>query len=99
MSLADPTPPVVLSRRQWLQAIGLPTLSRTLAEQAVAAEPKPAILPPLNRFPRMVQEYFVARVRALEQANLRTQAALRTKADAEAYVRAVRERIRLCFGP
>ncbi len=53
----------------------------------------------LNRFPRMVQEYFVERVGALHQERLQRLAALRTKADAEAYVRTVRERIRQAFGP
>ena len=50
-------------------------------------------LEPLNRFPRMVQEYFVRSVRRVEsQANSR-RAALKTEADAEAYVRDVREKI------
>ncbi len=53
----------------------------------------------LNRFPRMVQEYFVARMRQAQRWGLDAKAALRTKADAEAYVRGVRERARSCFGP
>jgi cephalosporin-C deacetylase-like acetyl esterase len=53
----------------------------------------------LNRFPRMVQEYFVDRVRAIEQAGIERRAGLKTKADAEAYVRDVREKIQQCFGP
>ncbi len=53
----------------------------------------------LNRFPRMVQEYFVTRVRQAERAGLEALSALRTKADAESYVLSVRARIRRCFGP
>jgi dienelactone hydrolase len=54
---------------------------------------------PLNRFPRMVQEYFVKSVRRIEQqANLR-RAALETRSDAEAYVNDVREKIQQSFGP
>jgi len=54
---------------------------------------------PLNRFPRMVQEHFVRSVRRVEnQANAR-RAALKTRADAEAYVRDVREKIQQSFGP
>jgi len=54
---------------------------------------------PLNRFPHMVQEYFVKSVRRIEnQANER-RAGLLTKADAEAYVREVRQKIQQCFGP
>ncbi|UCE46488.1 MAG: prolyl oligopeptidase family serine peptidase, partial [Phycisphaerales bacterium] len=56
-------------------------------------------LEPLNRFPRMVQEYFVRSVRRIEnQANAR-RAALKTRADAEAYVRDVRDKIQQSFGP
>ena len=54
---------------------------------------------PLNRFPRMMQEYYVARVREARQAGLKAQAALQTQADAEAYVRGVRGKIGRCFGP
>ena len=56
-------------------------------------------LEPLNRFPRMVQEYLVRSVRRIEtQANER-RAALMSRADAEAYVRQVREKIQQSFGP
>jgi dienelactone hydrolase len=54
---------------------------------------------PLNRFPRMVQEYFVSRVRAKDKEIRDSLAKLRSKADAEAYVQSVRERIRQSFGP
>jgi dienelactone hydrolase len=56
-------------------------------------------LPPLNRFPRMVQEYFVNSVRRVEKRANRKRAALKTRADAEEYVRDVREKIQRCFGP
>jgi len=56
-------------------------------------------LAPLNRFPRMVQEYFVRQVRRIEAAGNRARSALKTKEDAEAYVHRVREKIQLCFGP
>jgi dienelactone hydrolase len=47
----------------------------------------------------MVQEYFVEQVRRAELQGLRAKNALKTKADAEAYVRSVREKVRRCFGP
>jgi dienelactone hydrolase len=56
-------------------------------------------LAPLNRFPRMVQEFFVAREHSLHQQRLERLAALKTRADAEAYVQAVRRKIRESFGP
>lgn len=54
---------------------------------------------PLNRFPRMVHEFFVQQVRDAEKRNVAAQAVLRSRADAEDYVRSVRERIRQSFGP
>jgi len=53
----------------------------------------------LNRLPRMVQDYFVARVREAEESNLLARRMLQTKADAELYVRSVQDRIALSFGP
>ncbi|MHC4559962.1 MAG: alpha/beta hydrolase family protein [Planctomycetota bacterium] len=56
-------------------------------------------LVPLNRFPRMVQEYFVKSVHRIEKRAGQRRADLKTRADAEAYVRDVRERIQQSFGP
>ena len=56
-------------------------------------------LAPLNRFPRMVQEFFVKTVRRIEEQANQQRAALKTRADAEAYVRDVREKIQQSFGP
>jgi dienelactone hydrolase len=58
-----------------------------------------APLAPLNRFPRMVQEFFVARENEVHRQRLKRLAELSTKADAEAYVQAVRLKIRDSFGP
>lgn len=53
---------------------------------------------PLNRFPRMVQEYFVERLRQVEKLSDEKRASLASRDDAEAYVREVREKIQKCFG-
>jgi dienelactone hydrolase len=53
----------------------------------------------LNRYPHMVQEYFVAQVREVERAAEKVRRQLKTKADAEQYVERVRQRIRTSFGP
>ncbi len=92
------------TRRYFLQSVPLAASGLTLAEgldpQALYANPPAGeTLDPFNRFPRMVQEYFVDRVREIERASLEKKAALKTKADAEAYVRWVRETIAECFGP
>ncbi len=54
---------------------------------------------PLNRFPRMVQEYFVERVRQVQRDADKRRAALLTRHDAEAYIHEVRKKIQHCFGP
>lgn len=56
-------------------------------------------LAPLNRFPRMMQEFLVDQVEAAHQRSVAAKRQLRTRADAEHYVRSVRERIALSFGP
>jgi cephalosporin-C deacetylase-like acetyl esterase len=88
-----------LSRRQWLAAAGLSPLALNLPLPAFAQQKQPAALSPLNRFPRMVQEWYVGQVRAAENRGNTARAKLKTKADAEAYIRGVREKIAKCFGP
>jgi dienelactone hydrolase len=87
-----------LSRRELLLAtLASPSMAQSPSSRpAAAAKPEPA---PLNRLPRMVQEYFVAQARRSEQMSIRALDALKTKADAEAHVRALREKIRRAFGP
>jgi dienelactone hydrolase/pimeloyl-ACP methyl ester carboxylesterase len=96
------------SRRAWLHRIGIPALGLPLihfivpqatGQQPVAQPEKPDALAPLNRFPRMVQEYFVERVRAVELAGSEARRLLKTKADAEEYVAEVRQKIERCFAP
>ena len=53
----------------------------------------------LNRFPTSVQEYFMARLRDFDEQRLRKLQSITTKAQAEAYVREVRQKIRTAFGP
>lgn len=78
---------------------GFGSLPLFAQESKSAGESARKDLPPLNRFSRMVQEYFVARVKEAEEAALKAKAALKTKEDAEAYVVTVREKIRQSFGP
>ncbi len=54
---------------------------------------------PLNRFPRMVQEYLVEQVRRVDRQVEARYAGLDSRAEAQAYVRDVQERIQRCFGP
>ena len=72
-------------------------LSAYAMQTARTADTRPLIQ--LNRFPRMVQEFFVERENELHQQRLKRLADLATKADAEAYVQAVRGKIRESFGP
>ena len=82
----------------WLGA-GCGCLAAESLAWAAPSKPEPPPLAPLNRFPRMVQEYYVARVRAAEQRAETVRAALKTKADAQRYVTEVRAKILKCFGP
>ena len=79
-----------------LPPIGAELELRAQQPAAGAARTEPV---PLNRFSRMVQEWFVDQVRAAEDRIKQRLASVKTKADAEAYVRSVQERIRECFGP
>jgi dienelactone hydrolase len=100
-----------LTRRTLLKQAGLGLLGTTLPQQrieaatacatsaATSAPPLPPAPVAHNRFPRLVQDYYMARIREAERIADARRAALRTKADAEAYVRDVRGRIQECFGP
>lgn len=80
-----------------LSGLGLPF---RLAAQTPATPAAPATGPvPYQRFPRMVHEYYVATVREIENRASARKAALSTKAEAEAYVTDVRERIAKAFAP
>lgn len=98
------------SRRDFLQTAGLSILgwplanallatTHTAAAQAVAAPAAAPVLPPLNRFPRMMQDWLIDQVRAAEARGDALRAAVKTKTDAEAYLKSVRERIQQAFGP
>jgi cephalosporin-C deacetylase-like acetyl esterase len=95
-----------LSRRRMLQALSAGGLGMVLpgrlpayATQQPAGSSDTHPFAPLNRFPRMVQEYFVGRENAVHQERLKRLAALSNRADAEAYVATVRKKILESFGP
>ncbi len=91
-------PSLLPSRRHFFRAAGLSPLAFGL-DTLRAQEKLPPALAPLNRFPRTVPEWYVERVRAAEKVGTDLQAKLKTKADAEGYVRGAREKIATCFGP
>lgn len=100
-------PESIFSRRDLLKnaAVGslwLPVAESLFANEALAqkiAKPRAAEMTPLNRYPRMVHEWFVKQVREVESKGLERKNALKTKADAERYVADVRQRIMESFGP
>lgn len=93
-----------ITRRQWQRlclagtgvAMGTPWLN---AVSGVAQERTASAPLPLNRFSRMVQEYFVEQLKGVEARGAALRAALTTKQDAESYVRQVQAKIRESFGP
>jgi hypothetical protein len=56
-------------------------------------------LAPLNRFPRMMHDYFLARIAAQERATEAQRAKLRTRSDAQAFIRERAQKVKQCFGP
>lgn len=91
--------PMSMDRRVLLQGAAWFAAGSMLPDFLYGQEGDQGGLTPLNRFPRMVQEYFVQQVRQAERDSLRVKANLMTRGDAEAYVAAVRQKIRRCFGP
>ena len=74
--------------------------NKAVSHPLLPSEPAGATTPvSLNRFPRMVQEYFVGRIRQIEQAAEKRRSVLRSAKDAETYVHEVRAKIQQCFGP
>jgi dienelactone hydrolase len=89
--------PLALSRRDLLVATAaLGCASRLNGGQPPAA---PAALAPLNRFPRMVQEFFVQQVRAIDQKRTDRADVLQVQPVAEARIAELRKKIAECFGP
>jgi dienelactone hydrolase/pimeloyl-ACP methyl ester carboxylesterase len=105
MTHERPDGPTSISRRRMLHTLSVGGVGVALAGHlpayAMQAARTGAAAPTatLNRFPRMVQEFFVERENDLHQQRLKRLLALNTRADAEAYVQAVRGKIRESFGP
>lgn len=87
--------PKEICRRDLLGVIALQSSLMMAGKSKILAAEPPV---PLNRFGRMVQEYFVDKVRAGENRNLGILAGLKTKSDAEKHILEVRSRIQRCFG-
>ena len=97
------------SRRRFLHSLASSSLAMPLLDLVPAAAraqgvpvlaPKDtSALPPLNRFPTMMQGWLGGQMQQAEAKGDARRAALQTKADAEAYVQSVRSEIRKCFGP
>lgn len=54
---------------------------------------------PLNRFPRMIHEYFVNKVRMKDISAKKQLFEIKSKDNAEAYINDTKRRIKLCFEP
>lgn len=102
--MSDPAiqlaPRIYLSRRTLLHWSVGAAGSLLLPQAVVNAQDSPtrSSVQPLNRFSRMVHEWFVEQVRQAEAKIKNRLATIQTKADAEAYVRSVQVRVRQSFG-
>ncbi|KAA5541771.1 prolyl oligopeptidase family serine peptidase [Roseiconus nitratireducens] len=96
----DSAPPIVHhNRRQWMRQMA----GQIAAGSALLAWPERSVLgasetEPLNRFPRMVHEFMVRQARQSARRHQRQLQQLKTKADAEQYVRQAQLRCRQSFG-
>ncbi len=92
------------TRRKWIQQ------SAALAASGAVVTSRDFIVPAnahqdsdersdLNRFPRMVQEFYVRRVREETQKSDHIRESLQSRSDAELYIQTIRKHIRACFGP
>lgn len=91
--------PPAVSRRQILfsggaQAVALPLALGLEHADLFAGEGDEA----LNRFPRMVHEFFVRQVRGSARRHIQKLNELKTKSDAQRYVREAQSRVRKAFG-
>jgi len=88
------------SRRQALRTTGLGALGLNLIKPELFTPSATAqsTLTPFNRFPRMVQEHFVRRLRLHDELHRAKIFGLKNRNQAEAYVRNVRGKIKLSFG-
>ncbi len=89
-----------LSRRQALRNTGIGALSLNLlnSDLFTANAEAQSTLTPFNRFPRMVQEHFVRKLRLHDEMHRARIFGLKNQPQAEAYVHEVREKISLSFG-
>ena len=81
------------SRRAFLQTTSLAAGGVGLSSVSLFAQ-NTSTRKPLNRFPRMVQEYFVDRLRDFDQERSDHIYRLATAQDAQQYVQSVRHKIR-----
>ncbi|MEZ6133989.1 MAG: prolyl oligopeptidase family serine peptidase [Pirellulaceae bacterium] len=91
--------PAVVRRREYIALVGAAMCAGMADQTALATAPQAAeSLHPLNRFPRMMQEFLVSRVRQAHQRSVVAKRELETREDAFDYVKTVRSRIADCFG-
>ncbi len=69
-----------------------------VAGSVASAQEEMPRMEPLNRFPRMMQEYVVTRIRTLDAENCRRIMALDSAEDARAYVEELRGKLPAMFG-
>lgn len=97
--MMDPALPFSAPRRDVFRFVGGLVLAGFSFPDLLEAQSEASPIAPYQRFPRMVHDYYLARVRAIEKRSSAKKAALSTKAEAEAYVVDVRERIAKAFAP
>ena len=90
-----------LHRRAWLQWAAAASCGALAGRYYAAPQVEHHTAPQmsaLNRYPRMVHQWYVDQVRLAQASKLQRMEQLRSKRDAEAYIASIKRRIRSCFG-
>jgi len=90
--------PRSLTRRIWLQSTVMSSFLSPGIASVVPSSDDQDCPRPLNRFPRMVQEFFVQQLEKLEIAQMERRRNIQTMSGVTDYLNDIKNRIHQCFG-
>ena len=90
--------PRSLTRRIWLQSTVMSSFLSPGIASVVPSSDDQDFPRPLNRFPRMVQEFFVQQLEKLEIAQMERRRNIQTMSGVTDYLNDIKNRIQQCFG-
>jgi cephalosporin-C deacetylase-like acetyl esterase len=88
-----------LSRRSWIATAASHVGAIAAAGQFAESASAQSKYTPLNRYPRMLHDWYAEQIRNAEALHIQSIQSLMSKEDAQRYIAEVRGKIRTCFGP